>query len=216
MVIFGNSQTAELAKYYLDNDSEFSVSAFCIDADYLKQDSFMELPIIAFEDVVEDFDPEEYYFFAPMTADKMNASRKRVYETAKMKGYDFISYISSKSTVFTKNIGENCFILENNTIQPFVEIGNNNVLWSGNHIGHHSVVGDHNFFTSQVVLSGNCTVSDQCFFGVNSTIRDYCNIGIGTLLGMGATLTKKRTDPWGVYNGNPATINPKRKSTDFM
>ena len=51
VVVFGNSQTAELVKYYLDNDSEFLVSAFFIDANYLKQDSFMVVPIIAFEDV---------------------------------------------------------------------------------------------------------------------------------------------------------------------
>ncbi len=33
-------------------------------------------------------------------------------------------------------------LLEDNTIQPFVSIGNV-TLWSGNHIGHHSTIHDH-------------------------------------------------------------------------
>ena len=65
-------------------------------------------------------------------------------------------------------VGENSFILEANTLQPFVNIGNDVVLWSGNHIGHHSIISDHVFFTSHVVLSGNCVVGSNCFLGVNS------------------------------------------------
>ena len=71
----------------------------------------------------------------------------------KKKGYDFYSYVSPKATVLTNKIGENCFILEDNTIQPFVEIGNNCVLWSGNHIGHHGKIDDHVFITSHCVVS---------------------------------------------------------------
>ena len=100
-------------------------------------------------------------------------------------------------------IGENCFILEDNTLQPFTPIGDNVVMWSGNHIGHHGIVKDHVFFTSQVTLSGHCTVEPYCFFGVNSTIRDGVTLGEGTLVAMAACITKD-TDAWGVYKGIPA------------
>ena len=52
--------------------------------------------------------------------------------------------------------GDNCFILEDNTVQPFVTIGNNVTLWSGNHIGHDSVIEDDCFISSHVVVSGTC------------------------------------------------------------
>ena len=144
--------------------------------------------------------------FAPMTAKNMNRLRESVYDEVTRKGYEFVSYISSKATVYDESrIGKNCFILEDNTIQPFTSIGNNVVLWSGNHIGHHSNIGDHVFFTSQVVLSGHCNVANNCFFGVNSTIKDYSNIAEGTLVGMGACVTKN-TQEWGVYVGNPAKL----------
>ena len=53
-------------------------------------------------------------------------------------------------------MGDNCFIFEDNTVQPFVTLGNNLVLWSGNHIGHHSTLRDHCFISSHVVISGFC------------------------------------------------------------
>ena len=54
--------------------------------------------------------------------------------------------------------GDNCFILEDNTVQPFVRIGSNVTLWSGNHIGHDSTIGDHCFISSHVVVSGHVDI----------------------------------------------------------
>jgi len=204
VVIFGLLDTAELAHYYLENDSEHEVVAFTVSKEYLKEKTFKGLPVVPFEDLESVYSPRDYYLFAPMTAKQMNQLREKIYLKGKEKGYKFISYISSKATIFDNEIGENCFILEDNTIQPFTKIGNNVVLWSGNHIGHHSVIKDHTFFTSHVVMSGHCVIESHCFFGVNATIRDYSNIAKGTLLAMGASLTKQNTDEWGVYVGNPA------------
>ena len=203
VVIFGVLDTAQLAKYYLDTDSEHEVVAFCLSKAYLTDDTFEGLPVVPFEEVEEHYPPSDHALFIPMTASKMNHNRRSLYETGKTKGYEFISYISSKATVLTDRIGENCFILEDNTIQPFVTIGNNVVLWSGNHIGHHSTIHDHVFFTSHIVLSGHCIVHEHSFFGVNATIRDATEIGEGTLVAMGAVILKN-TEPWGVYLGNPA------------
>ena len=203
VVIFGILDTAELAWYYLTHDSEHKVVAFCVDKAYLKELEFHGLPVVAFEDVEKIYPPAEFKFFAPMTARKMNKNRERVYLEAKAKGYELISYVSSKATTFSNPIGDNCFILEDNTIQPFTTIGNNVVLWSGNHIGHHGQIKDHVFFTSHVVLSGHCVIEPYCFFGVNATIRDYLHIAQGTLVGMAAAITKN-TEEWGVYVGNPA------------
>ena len=139
-----------------------------------------------------------------MSPRRMNRLRESIYRQIKAKGYEMISYVSSKATVFPGGpIGDNCFILEDNTIQPFVSIGNNVVLWSGNHIGHHSVIKDHVSFTSHVVLSGHCVVEPFAFFGVNATVRDRVRIAEGSLIAMAAAVTGD-TEAWGVYKGNPA------------
>jgi sugar O-acyltransferase (sialic acid O-acetyltransferase NeuD family) len=163
------------------------------------------LPVIGFEKVEQSHPPAEFRFFAPMSPKRMNRPRAAVYHEIMAMGYELISYISSKATVFSgARIGDNCFILEDNTIQPFTTIGNSVVLWSGNHIGHHSTIKDHVSFTSHVVLSGHCVVEPYAFFGVNATIRDGIHIAEGTFVAMAAAITRD-TEPWGVYKGNPAT-----------
>lgn len=211
IIVFGVLDTAELAHYYLTHDSEHEVVAFTVNRQYIEHDNFHGLPVVAFEDVETIFPPSEYKFFAPMTGRNMNRNREAIYNHAKAKGYQFISYISSRATLFNNEIGENCFILEDNTIQPFTTIGNNVVLWSGNHIGHHGQIKDHVFFTSHVVLSGHCVVESYSFFGVNATIRDYTTIAQGTLVGMASAIMKE-TEEWGVYVGNPAKKVPGKMS----
>ena len=87
-------------------------------------------------------------------------------------------------------IGEHCFILESQVIQPYARIGNNVVLWSGNHIGHHSSIGDHCFVASHVVVSGNVQVGSHCFLGVNATIGDGIAIGDRCIIGASAVVLR--------------------------
>lgn len=191
IVIFGISQLASLAHFYFENDSPHEVVAFTVDKNYIEEAEFRGLPVIAFEDIEKKFPPSEYKMFLPISFKQMNYFRKAKFDEAKGKGYQCISYVSSKATTWPDlDIGENCFIFEDNTIQPFVKIGNNCVLWSGNHIGHHSEIKDHVFITSQVVISGCCEIGENSFFGVNATIRDETVIGKASLIGMGAIITK--------------------------
>jgi sugar O-acyltransferase (sialic acid O-acetyltransferase NeuD family) len=209
IIIFGNSDLSELAHYYFTHDSVHEVVAFSVNEKYLGKKEFLGLPVFPFENIENAFPPSDFKLFAPLTGRNMNKNREKIYIESKTKGYELVSYISSKATVWPgAKIGDNCFIFEDNTIQPFTEIGNNVILWSGNHIGHHGQIKDHVFFTSHVVLSGHCNVDSYCYFGVNSTIKDGLHIAEGSIVAMGANLTKD-TEPWGVYMGNPATKGPK-------
>lgn len=205
VIIFGIQDFASLAHFYLTHDTAHEVVAFTVTSDYLPEErTFEGLPVVPFDHIETLYSPAEYTLFAPMSHRKMNRLRESVYNEAKAKGYRLLSYVSSRATVFPgAQIGDNCFILEDNTIQPFTTIGNNVVMWSGNHIGHHSRIKDHVFFTSHVVLSGHCIVEPYCFFGVNATIRDGLHIAEGTLVAMAGALTKN-TEPWGIYQGVPA------------
>lgn len=205
VIIFGMADFASLAHFYLKHDTKHEVIAFSVSSEFMPADrSFEGLPVIAFEEIENEYPPSDYAFFAPLSPRKMNRLRESIYNQIKTKGYQLISYISSKATVWPEaRIGDNCFILEDNTLQPYTPIGNNVVLWSGNHIGHHGIIQDHVLFTSHVVLSGHCTVEPFCFFGVNSTIRDGLRIAEGSFIAMAASVIGD-TEPWGVYKGCPA------------
>ena len=201
LVIFGSGDIAQLAHYYFSTDSNYDVVAFTVDAAYVQDTTFCDLPVVAFENVASLYPPDQYHFFVALSYSKLNAIRKEKYLAAKALGYRLASYISSRASVLNQGaIGDNCFIFEDNTIQPFVKLGNNITLWSGNHIGHHSVIKDHTFIASHVVVSGGVEIGEQCFIGVNATLRDHIKIGDKCVLGAG-TLLLADAEPEGVYIG---------------
>ena len=83
-------------------------------------------------------------------------------------------------------------------MQPFVRIGDDVTLWSGNHIGHDSVIEDHCFISSHVVVSGHCRIAPYCFIGVNATLRNGITVARSTLIGAGAVVMED-TVAEGVY-----------------
>lgn len=212
LIIFGSGDIAQLAHYYFSTDSNYEVVAFTVDANHIKESEFCGMPVVAFEDVAKNYPPDSYDFFVALSYSKLNAVRKEKFLTAKGMGYKLVSFISSRATVLNEGrIGENCFIFEDNTIQPFVTIGNNVTLWSGNHIGHHSVIHDHTFVASHVVISGGVEIGEQCFVGVNATLRDHIKVGDRCVVGAGALLLADAA-PEGVYIGT-ATERSKVPST---
>ena len=191
LVIIGDSAFAEVAYECFSRDSDYEVVGFSVESAYLKQDSLFGLPVVAFETIHEKFSPQQVDFFAAVAYTRLNRLRTRLYQAALVKGYRPASYISSRAFVWPNaEIGEHCFIFEDNTLQPFVKIGNNVILWSGNHIGHHSVIQDHCFIASQVVISGFCTIGRYTFIGVNATVVNNLRIGEDNWIGPGVLLVR--------------------------
>jgi sugar O-acyltransferase (sialic acid O-acetyltransferase NeuD family) len=191
LIIFGVGDIAQLALYYFNTESEYKVVAFTVDGNYLENPVFCNLPVVEFENITKNYPPVNFDIFVALSYSNLNALRKEKYLAAKSLGYHFASFISSRATVLNENIiGENCFILEDNTIQPFVTIGNNVTMWSGNHIGHHSTIKDHCFIASHVVVSGGVEIGEQCFIGVNATLRDHIEVGGKCVIGAGSLLLK--------------------------
>lgn len=202
LVIFGLGDIAELAHFYFSSDSDYEVVAFTADSKYVLTDQFCGKPVVPFERVPTCYPPDAHEMFVALSYSGLNAVRREKYFAAKSTGYVTASYISSRATILNGGqIGENCFVLEDNTIQPFVTIGNNVTLWSGNHIGHHSVIHDHCFIASHVVVSGGVEVDESCFIGVNATLRDHIKIGARCVIGAGALLLAD-AEPEGVYIGS--------------
>jgi sugar O-acyltransferase (sialic acid O-acetyltransferase NeuD family) len=201
LVIFGTGEIAQLAHFYFSQSDDYEVSAFTVDDDFIDEATLFDLPIVGFSKILKNYPPKQYEFFVALSYSKLNAIRKEKYLAVKALGYRVASYISPNATVLNEGrIGENCFIFEDNTIQPFVTIGNNVTLWSGNHIGHHSVIQDHTFISSQVVVSGGVNIGEQCFIGVNATLRDHITVGAKCVIGAGALLLAD-AEPEGVYVG---------------
>jgi sugar O-acyltransferase (sialic acid O-acetyltransferase NeuD family) len=210
VVIFGVGQIADVAHFYLAHDSPHQVAAFTVDPEFVTAGSHRGLPVAPFDELPARYPPDEFLLLVPVSYRNVNRVREAKYRQAKQAGYRFISYVSSRAVTWPGLcIGENCFILEQNVIQPFAQIGNNVILWSGNHIGHHSTIGDHCFLASHVVVSGNVTIGQRCFVGVNATIRNGIRIADDCVIGAGSLILRDTAER-AVYNGAPARLLPTR------
>ena len=194
LIIFGNNDLSQIAHYFISKEKKYNKIYFTVDRDYIKS------PDEIVFDQIENYNIENFDFFIPVADNKL---REEKYLTVKKIGFNVISYIHPSAEVSSK-VGENCFVLENNTIQPFCEIGNNIIFWSGNHIGHHTVIKDSVFFSSHVVVSGHCKIDSYSWFGVNSCIRDNISISKNTFICMGTVLTKSVLEENKKLFGNPA------------
>jgi len=211
LVIIGAGEFGEIAYEYFTDYSDFEVVAFSEEKDFINKDNLFGLPIIEFENIEKYYSPSEYKAFVAITYTQLNRVRKRLYEKAKLKKYTLVSFIHP--TVFmgrNVEIGDNCFIFEDNNIQRNVKIGCNTIIWSKNHIGHRSIIENHCYLASGIIISGYCKIGESSFLGVNCSLNDNITIGKDNIIGNGTIITKN-TDIGKVYVGNPA--KPFEKSS---
>lgn len=213
LVIVGDSAFAEIAHEYFDVDTEYEVAAYSVESAYLKREQLRGLPIVPFESLEDEYPVAEFEVFVAVVYTQLNRLRARLMSQAKQKGYRLASYVSPRAFVWRNaEIGEHCFIFEDNTVQPFVRLGNNVILWSGNHIGHHTVIRDNCFVSSHVVISGFCEIGESCFLGVNAAIGNNLKIARDNWIGPGVTLLKD-TEPgqlFGAAQPEPSRVSALR------
>jgi sugar O-acyltransferase (sialic acid O-acetyltransferase NeuD family) len=214
VVVFGVGDFARVARVYLESDSPHRVVAFTASKEYLETEELEGVPVTAFETLTETHPPDRYPMFVAIGFSGVNSARRGVYEECKARGYELISYVSSKARQWDDLVlGDNCFVFEDNVIQPNVRIGNNVILWSGNHIGHDSTIEDHVFIASHAVISGNVTIGESSFVGVNATFRDGIRVAPKCVIGAAAVIMKDTVEG-GVYSVR-GTEPIERKSWDL-
>lgn len=215
VIIFGAGRGAVTAYKYLKHDSEHEVVAFSADEKYISDSMVQGLPVVPFENIDNSHPPSDYALFAPLGFDNMNKVRQAVFEKGKSKGYTFISYVhSSNKTLEPISIGENCFILENQSLNLDVQIGNNVVMWSGNQIGDRVIIEDHVWISSEVCISGNVTIGRNSILAVQATISHDVKIAEENFIGANALIVKN-SGPREVYIESP-TPKAQFSSDRFM
>lgn len=217
LVIFGTGEIGSLAKYYFQHDSEYQVVAFTADDEFVAADTFERLPLIPVSKLKEKFSPSETEVHVALSYKRLNQVRASKYSLVKSMGYTLASYVCSKSAVWEDlQIGDNCFILENQTIQPTVKIGNDVMIWSGNHLGHGLTIEDHTYISSHVCIAGNTRIGSHCFLGVNSTIKDFVKIGDRVFVAMGAVITCNVPDDSVVIGAKSEILDPESRKATYI
>jgi sugar O-acyltransferase (sialic acid O-acetyltransferase NeuD family) len=204
---------AEVAHFYFSHDSDYTPVAFTVDRSFAREETFCHLPVIAFDELPTRYPPGSVELFVAIGYRDLNRQRAEKFLAAKAMGYRLAAYLSSRATVWPGfQLAENCFIFEDNTIQPFTSVGADTIMWSGNHLGHHSKLGEHCYVAGHVMIGGAVRVGDFCFIGIHATLRDHITVGERCLIGMNSLLTADAA-PEGVYaaEGTPRRAIPSHR-----
>lgn len=202
IVIVGAGETAELAYDYFENDSPFIVKGFVVEKEFFKETAFLGKPVVTLDEMEKVFPADAYGAFVALSYGNLNRDRMRLFDLVSQKGYELVSYVSSRAFVGRNvSIGKNVLIMESNVLQYGVSIGDDVTLWSGNHIGHRSVIKNHTFLSSHIVISGFCEIGERCFLGVNAAVGDNVKVADDCLIG-GGSLVLSNTKQREIYRGH--------------
>ena len=216
LIIFGAGILGHLAYEYFSKDSNYEVTCFTAQSEFIKEKMFCDIPVVPFENIETIYPPSKYDMYIALGWYKLNRNRTEFYNKAKEKGYKLASYISSKTFIWDDvDIGDNCFIMENCILQPRVKIGNNVTLWSDCCIEHFSEIEDNVTLVSRVAVAGNTKIKENTFVGVNASIGDNLIIEKDNFIAMGAVV-RKSTQENSVYEGNPAKRNRIISAKQFL
>jgi sugar O-acyltransferase (sialic acid O-acetyltransferase NeuD family) len=208
VVVFGNQDSASTTYYYLSTDSDRQVVAFTVDQDRITNSRHDGLPVVPFELIQQEYPPDQVDFLFPAGFQQSNPYntnifRRARYEAIKSMGYQFINYISSRAMVADNvKIGDNVLIYEGAIVQPFVEIGNNNIIRSGVNLGHHVWIKDHCFIAAEVTVGSRTCIGSQTYIGLNTTVLNSVNIADGSFIAS-STLINRDTQEFSKNLGIP-------------
>lgn len=206
LVVFGIGPAAELARYYFDHDSAYSVVAFTVNASYIKEATFQGLPVIPFEELESSFPPDQVSVFVAVGIQKVNQQRADKVDEAAGRGYPIASYLSSKAYVADDFVlHPNTFVMEGVTMEPAVTVGRNTLIGPKSFLGIRTRIGDHCWMVA-AVIGENVTVGDYCFIGLNATIAPHLTIGPSNVIGAGA-LILANTKESSVFKGHASEMS---------
>jgi sugar O-acyltransferase (sialic acid O-acetyltransferase NeuD family) len=191
ILIFGTGTGADTARRYFERDSPHEIVGYLVDREFLTVPTFNGRPVVAVEDAVGTFSPDDVLAFVPLGSSRMNMLRAEKYQLLKSLGYRFATYIHASNRLEGHcEIGENCFILENQSVNFDAVIGNNVVIWSGCQIGDRSRIGDHAFLAAHVVLNGDVTIGEYAYLGSNCNISNGVHVAQQSFIGANALITQ--------------------------
>ncbi|MUP46839.1 acetyltransferase [Gramella sp. BOM4] len=184
LIVYGIGKYAEYVSYVFQEDSNYEVIGYTIEDHLYNTDLQNDKPLVPFSEIDNSFPPNDNSLFIAVGN---NQVRSRIFNRALELGYCLPSYISTQCRKWNNlKVGKNSFIDEGCVLQPFVEIGNNCVLFTSN-IGHHTKIYDHSLM-SGAKTGGNVRIGEFSYIGLNASIKQNVRIGKNSIISMNSAI----------------------------
>jgi sugar O-acyltransferase (sialic acid O-acetyltransferase NeuD family) len=207
MIIFGTGTLARLAYIHFSDEGQYEVIAFTVNENYIVDDGdTFGLKIVPFEKIEQIYPPDTFSMFVAIGTKRANKARAQIYNDCKAKGYELASCLNTRvNQLKYVKTGDNCLVMPSVIVQPYAELGNDVIVWSGSYVGFQSRIGDHSYIAAAAVVAGNVKVGQYCFVGANATIKDGLTLAPESIVGAGAIILED-TETGKVYGGQGAEI----------
>lgn len=213
LVVFGNTNYAEMVCDYFTDYSDYDVVAFTVDSAYVSSDQFYGRPLVDFTDIEKVYSPNDYDMFVAVGSAQLNHLRERICNQAKAKGYRLATFVHPNAYVARDvSIGENCILMECCRVLTRTKICDNVIIWPTGFVSHNCIVGNNCYIVGSV--NGFVDVGDNCFLGAGAMIADGVHIAKDNFIAMGAVV-RKDTEQDSLYDGYPATKHPRITASMF-
>lgn len=190
LLIVGTSTTARSIYKYVVDYNLFNLLGFVVDQAYKTCDVYCDMPVFTFDNLPEDFNKSVDRLFVAMEWDRLNATRKKLFNRLREEGYHFANIISPHAIIHGEIRGENCWICDNVVIENDSVVYDDNFIKTGAIVQHVSVIESHCFIGARAQMAGGVHIGEQSYIGIGAIIFNGVNIGRKCLVG-GATYVKR-------------------------
>jgi len=190
LLIVGTSTTARSIYTYVVDYNLYNLLGFVVDKEYKNCDAYCGQPVYTFDKLPEAFDKSNDKLFVAMEWDRLNASRKNLFNRLRAEGYNFANIISPHAIIHGELKGMNCWICDNVVLENDTVVYDDIFIKTGAIIQHVSVIESHCFIGARAQMAGGVHVGEQSYIGIGAIIFNGVNIGKKCLVG-GATYVKR-------------------------
>lgn len=214
-LIFGCGDFSELLFANLTLREKENIAGFVVDWEFQNCETFCDKPVIAFDNLCQNYPPNEYDFYVAVGYTKMNLHRKEIFSRLHDLGYNTPNYIHRTAIVNATCMGDGNIFFPNVFVDAYVQMGRGNTFYSNSFLGHHSMVQDFNFFAVCSCICGHVVVGSNCYFGGNCTVKNGIQIADASLIGAGVYASNNT-------EVNTVTVSPRsyslagKTSFDFL
>ncbi len=166
LIIVGTDDFSLMIFHKLKKTGNFNIIAFSEERSRIRFNKIEGLPNVPFEDLEYKAPSEVVLLLIAMNGTESKELRDRLYNSAKAKGYHFLTYISPNANVIDTNaIGENTIVLSGSAIEQNVRIGSNCIIEQGVHIEQNSVIHDYDIIRSGVRIVEGSNIPENSVIG---------------------------------------------------
>ena len=188
---------AKTIQFYFQRDSEYQFHGFTVDTKFNSVQPFCGHEVFNFETLEVRHPPEKFHVFVAIGPAKMNRLRAQKVREVRDKGYQLATYISPLSAV-NSPVGSNCFVGDMAVIGPFVNVGDNNIIYDSVVVSSDATIGDNCYLGPQSYIGTFCMLQNNSFLGTAATIKSSVNIGEQSFIGAKSYISKN-TEPKSVF-----------------